>query len=96
MYSETAQRYRNGGSITTDSSESCGVAQQVEKQIRSTPLASIAICFGAGIAVGCLIAASLPAHPFKREESLTERVGKSVMESLQGIVPDSILQKFSV
>lgn len=77
-------------------SERCAASSGVPKTIRDVPAAAIVVGFGAGLAVGCLVARGLIQAIMPRELSHAEQLGNAVMQALSGFLPTAVSKKFGI
>lgn len=72
--------------------DSC--CNEVSRVVDENPTGALLTAFGAGLGIGVALAMaiSIPAARPKRR-SLSEEVGHRVLESLQGVLPESISRR---
>lgn len=70
----------------------CG---EVSKAVDENPTGALLAAFGAGLGIGVALALaiSMPAARPKRR-NMPEEIGHRVLESLQGVLPDSLSRRF--
>jgi predicted MFS family arabinose efflux permease len=70
-------------------------ASTVTSQIQEAPVSAVMLGFGVGLVVGCLLTNSITSYYAPRQLSTFEQVGRSVMNSLQNVLPESVSKHFA-
>ena len=82
----------------TQSNSTWHVQEALEKPVeiaREYPLSSMLLVFGAGLGVGVLISNVLagPINQMMHQETMTERLGRQMMDYLSSALPESIARQ---
>ncbi len=62
----------------------------VRETIHDRPMSSVATVFGAGVAVGVVLALTLAPAPRRRPQSAVERLGEQVLDAVSRMLPESV------
>ena len=72
------------------SDETCGTMAAIQR----APMTAVLIGFGAGLAVGCLALRAAMQTRREKELSTAERLGKSILDALGGVMPEAVSKRF--
>jgi len=82
----------------TTSNSTWHVQEALEKPVeiaKEYPLSSMLVVFGAGLGVGVLLSSYLsgPISHMMHQETMTERLGRQVMDYLSSTLPESLARQ---
>src|SRR5688500_17900717 len=72
--------------------------ESAQKCVEDHPASSVGIAFGTGLGIGLCVGLALKAAIFERrahDRSMTERLGRQVLDALTSVLPESIGNRFS-
>lgn len=87
----TADRMAEASNRLSDGSARSGLTGKVQE----APMASMLVGFGTGLVVGCLLAELLMRATPIHEPSTAERMGRSVLHALGGVIPETVSKRFA-
>jgi len=81
-----------------ESNSTWHVQEAIEKPVelaKEYPLSSMLVVFGVGLGVGVLLSGVLsgPLHQMMHHETMTERMGRQVMDYLSSALPESLARQ---
>lgn len=75
--------------------ESPNAPTGISARLCEVPITSLAVGFGIGLAVGWLVAGSVHRSPSEQPLVAFERIGRSVVDAVASVVPESFAKRFA-